>query len=175
MPFHRNPKGVYVRTSPDLWQDNCAWGWEAGQSTGSGFADAGIENLDNAGRTMLVWGVVASMYFDNLTPHPTGTMGLGFIKGHEDALSLATLTPLSPLAGEFNANVWDTPTGNGLDARYTLMQILSGPGEVSIFPPYPIAAVPTTWSIAIDLEWVAGASSIDWAIGWFVEFVGPQP
>jgi hypothetical protein len=175
MAFFRHPKGVYVRTSPDLWQGNCAWGWVTGQSTGSNFHDAGILNQDQGGRTMLVWGVVASIYFNNLTPHPTGTMGLGFIQGDEGALSLATLTPINPITGNFNATVWDTPTGSGLDANYTLMQILSGPGDVEMFPPYPIAAIPTTWSIAIDLEWVAGASSIDWAIGWFVEFVGPQP
>ncbi len=175
MPFHRNPKGVYVRLSPDLWQGNCAWGWEAGSSTGTGFADAGIENLDIQGRTMLVWGVQASMYFDNLTPHPTGFMALGFIQGHEDASSFATLTPLNPITGNFTANVWDTPTGSGITDENTIMTILNGPGDVSIFPPYPIAAIPTTWSISMSLSWVAGASSINWGINWFVEFVGPQP
>lgn len=175
MAFSRNPKGVYVRQSPDLYQGNCAWGFEEGLSTGSGFEDVGIENLDNAGRTMLVWGVIASVYFNNLTPHPTGFMTMGFIQGHEDALSFGALAPLNPLGGNFTANVWDTPTGSGIADAYTLMNLLQGPGNVSIFPGYPIAAVPATWSIAASLSWVAGASSINWAISWLVEFVGPNP
>ena len=175
MAFFRNPKGVFVRQSPDMYQGNCFWGWVAGVGTGSDFHDAGIQNLDQSGRTMLVWGVIAAMFFNNLATHPTGTISHGFINGHEDATGFGTLTPLSPLNPAVSANVWDTPTGNGIDTAYQINQILTGAGQVEIFPTYPIAAIPTTWSIAVGMEWVAGASSVNWSIGWLVEFVGPQP
>jgi hypothetical protein len=175
MAFNREPKGVYVRQSPDLFSGNCAWGWIAGVGSGNGFEDVGIENLDNAGRTMLVWSVVANIFFPNTTAHPTGRMAIGHIQGHEDASGFGKLTPLNPLSGGFTANVWDTPTGSGIDDSLTIMELLSGPGFIELSPTYPIAVIPTTWSIAAGLSWIVGAASIAWSVAWLVEFVGPNP
>lgn len=175
MAFFRNPKGVYVRQSPDLFQGNCSWGWVSGVGTGSGFESGGIQNLDSAGRVMLVWGVVAQIAFPNTTAHPSGSMVVGYEHGTEDAINFGSLTPINPLNGQITANVWDTPTGAGLPDATTLFQVLAGEGHVEFFPTYPIAAIPSGWSIATTLQFIVGSASIDWGWGFFVEFVGPQP
>lgn len=175
MPFFRNPKGVYVRTSPEMFQGNCAWGNIAGNGSGTLFFDVGIQNVDNSGRTMLVWGVLANLFFPNTTAHPTGGIDMGFFHGTEGLTPFSTVTPISPLNQEFNANLWTTNAGSGVPNDYTLMELLSGPGQVSLFPPYPIAAVPATWSIMATISFIVGSASADYSIAWLVEFVGPQP
>ena len=175
MAFFRNPKGVYVRQSPDLFQNNCGWGWVAGINTGTGFEDGGIQNLDNQGRVMLVWGVQASIVFPNTTAHPSAQMVVGWINGVEGASGFGTVTPMNPLQGNFTSRTWDQPTGNGIDDSQVLFQILAGEGQMEFFPTYPIAAIPTGWSIATSLGYIVGGASISFSWAFFVEFVGPQP
>jgi hypothetical protein len=173
--FQRSPKGVYVRSSPDLYQGNCAWGSVVGSAAGSAFEDGGILNLDNLGRVMLVWGVCISIAFPNITNHPSAAAIVGYTNGDEGALSPSALTPFNPLSGNFTSKVWDQPTGTGELTSNTILPALQGAGNFAFFPNYPIAAIPTGWSIGVALQWIVGAASIDWGWSILVEFVGPQP